>query len=85
MKNEPTISANSSLQALSTVTVTPCPHGVQSPISSFAVTMHDYENQPPRPEVIGEAVNSVLNTMWRKGFDPAHKDFVLLVTFGSGQ
>lgn len=66
---------------VSSVTVTPCPHGVQAPLSSRAITMNDYSNQPPSQAIIGEAVSSVIENMWKSGYDPALPDFVLLVTF----
>lgn len=66
----------------SSVTVTPCPHGVQAPLSLRAITMTDPRNRPPSAEIIGEAVLSVVANMMRSGYDPAKRDFVLLLTFG---
>lgn len=72
---------NKPVAPVSSVTVTPCPKGVNMPISSLAVTMTDCFNQPPQAEIIGEAVTHVIESMWKRGHDPAHPDFVLLVTF----
>jgi hypothetical protein len=76
-KNDPNIVKS----PMSSVTVTPCPHGVHGPMSHESITTHDYFNQPPSPEIISEAVSTVVAKMMRSGFDPALPNFVLLITF----
>lgn len=63
----------------STVIATPYVNG--EAWKNFAVTMVDYENQPPKEEIIGEAVKLAVEKAWESGIDPASKDFQVVITF----
>jgi hypothetical protein len=61
------------------VIATPCPCGVNMPVSRFQVIKDITDDLPA--DVIGECVTEAVHKAWCAGHDPALPPFVLLVHF----
>lgn len=64
---------------MSKIIATPCPRGVNMPVTSLSAIRDITEDLPA--DVIGECVAEAVQKAWRDGADPAHPDFVMLVQF----